>query len=148
MNEMWENWKRDNHNLYFTVGWIEVCDREGLELHADAIARELKLSVDEVETLIGRARVVIEERKASHMMELQQTFDGKYYLRSQEDAEKRLNKIGNAEAQRQFITSCLEKNIAEESIIDMLGVSEDSVYMCVAWMRYGLDAIHRRGQEE
>ena len=77
MNEMWENWKRDNHNLYFVVGWLEVCDREGLELHADKIAKELKLSVDEVETLIDRAREVIEER---HMTEeLQQTFDGKYY---------------------------------------------------------------------
>lgn len=148
MNEMWEKWKRDNHNLYFVVGWVEVCDREGLELHADKIAKELKLSVDEVETLIDRAREVIEERNGSHMIELQQTFDGKYYLRSKEEAEKRLNKIGNAEAQRQFITSCLRKNIAEESIIDMLGVSEDAVYMCVAWMRYGMDSIHRGGQEE
>lgn len=137
MNEMWEKWKRDNHNLYFVVGWVEVCDREGLELHADQIAKELKLSVDEVETLIDRAREVIEER---HMIEeLQQTFDGKYYLRTPEEAEARLYKIGNAEAQRQFITSCLNNNIAEESIMDMLGVSEDAVYMCVAWMRYGME---------
>lgn len=137
MNEMWEKWKRDNHNLYFVVGWLEVCDKEGLELHADQIAKELKLSVDEVETLIDRAREVIEER---HMIEeLQQTFDGKYYLRTPEEAEKRLNKIGNAEAQRQFITSCLNNNIAEEAIMDMLGVSEDAVYMCVAWMRYGME---------
>ena len=139
MNELWEKWKRDNHNLYFVVGWVEVCDREGLELHADAIARELKISVDEVETLIDRARVVIAERNISHMIELQQTFDGKYYLRTPEEAEARLYKIGNAEAQRQFITSCLNNNIAEESIIDMLGVSEDAVYMCVAWMRYGIE---------
>ena len=148
MNELWENMKRDNYKLYFVVGWLEVCDREGIELHIDTIARELKISVDEVETLIDRARVVIEERNASHMIELQQTFDGSYYLRTPEEVETRLYKIGNAEAQRQFITSCLEKNIAEESIIDMLGVSEDAVYMCVAWMRYGMDAIHRRGQEE
>ena len=73
------------------------------------------------------------------MIELQQTFDGKYYLRTPEEAEARLHKIGNAEAQRQFITSCLNNNIAEESIIDMLGVSEDAVYMCVAWMRYGIE---------
>lgn len=137
MNEMWEKWKRDNHNLYFVVGWVEVCDKEGLELHADQIAKKLKLSVDEVETLIDRAREVIEER---HMIEeLQQTFDGKYYLRTPEEAEARLYKIGNAEAQRQFITSCLNNNVAEESIIDMLGVSEDAVYMCVAWMRYGME---------
>ena len=56
MNELWENMKRDNYNLYFVVGWLEVCDREGIELHIDTIARELKISVDEVETLIDRSR--------------------------------------------------------------------------------------------
>ena len=124
-------------SVYMCESWLmhiaEKYDDEGKAITASLDASEWD---DVLEQMSKEHERVVSTFISTISDKLRITFDGESCLPSLDGARDRLNKLADAEAKRQLISSCLSKNEDESAIIDMLGVSEDSVYMCEAWIKY------------